>query len=95
VRLSLEIDGHEPAQPPGLPDDPVYQHVVTALADAAKSLRAKDLCHALDQGLEPKNIGGMRSRLKRLVARGLIAETEPGLFGLDHQDRCTASAQSA
>ena len=42
-------------------------------------MRAKDLCQALDLGLEPKHIEGMRSKLKRLVARGLIVETEPGL----------------
>jgi hypothetical protein len=31
------------------------------------------------------NIEGMRSKLKRLVARGLITEAEPGLFALQHQ----------
>ncbi|MFF3141576.1 hypothetical protein ACFVRU_07535 [Streptomyces sp. NPDC057927] len=28
----------------------------------------------------PKNTGGIRSKLKRLVNRGILAETEPGLF---------------
>lgn len=81
VMLPLGIDGHDP-QPRSLPDNPVYQHILTALADADRPVRAKDLCQVLDLGLESKNIEGMRCKLKRLVARGLIAENEPGLFAL-------------
>ncbi|MEU2865218.1 hypothetical protein ACIQWL_40660 [Streptomyces mirabilis] len=43
-------------------------------------MRARDLCEALDLGLLPKNVEGVRSKLKRLVAGGILAETEPGLF---------------
>lgn len=85
VLLTLEIDQVEIPGQPALPDNPAYQHILTALADADRPMRAKDLCHALDLGLEPKNIEGMRSKLKRLVARGLITEAEPGLFALQHQ----------
>ncbi|WP_141662979.1 hypothetical protein [Streptomyces sp. Wb2n-11] len=81
VLLTLAIDEHDP-QPRSLPDNPVYQHILTALADADRPVRAKDLCQVLDLGLESKNIEGMRCKLKRLVARGLIAENEPGLFAL-------------
>ena len=31
-------------------------------------------------GQAPKNIEGMRSKLKRLVSSGLAIESEPGLF---------------
>ena len=81
VLLTLGIDEHDP-QPRSLPDNPVYQHIFTALTDADRPVCAKDLCQVLDLGLEPKNIEGMRCKLKRLVARGLIAENEPGLFAL-------------
>ncbi|MFC4470891.1 hypothetical protein ACFPH6_41445 [Streptomyces xiangluensis] len=30
--------------------------------------------------ITPKNIEGTRHKLKRLVGRGILAETEPGLF---------------
>jgi hypothetical protein len=85
VLLDLGAEHAEPPGPAALPDNPAYQHILTALADAGTPVRAKDLCHALDLGLEPKNIEGMRSKLKHLVARGLITEAEPGLFALHHQ----------
>lgn len=53
-----------------------------AFEDAAAGLRAKDLCESLDAGLEPKQIEGMRAKLKRLVSRGILTEPEPGLFTL-------------
>lgn len=65
-----------------VPDNPVYQHILTVLADATTPLRARDLCRALDLGTEPSKVEGMRSKLKRLVTTGLIAENEPGLFTL-------------
>jgi hypothetical protein len=36
----------------------------------------------LDAGTEPKHREGMRQRLKRLAGRGILTETEPGLFTL-------------
>jgi hypothetical protein len=47
---------------------PAGRQALLVLADAGRPLRAKDLCHAPDLGLEPKNIEGTRSKLKRLVA---------------------------
>lgn len=85
VLLDLGAEQAEPSGPAGLPDNPAYQHILAALADSGTPVRAKDLCHALDLGLQPKNIEGMRSKLKRLVARGLITEAEPGLFALHRQ----------
>jgi len=65
---------------PAPPDSPAYQQILAVFADAWQPLRARDLCQALDIGLLPKNIDGMRAKLKRLVGRRILAETEPGLF---------------
>ena len=45
-------------------------------------LRAKDVCLALRIGTEPKDTEGIRAKLKRLVNRQILTETEPGLFTL-------------
>jgi hypothetical protein len=71
----------EPAGPsPALPDHPAYQQILTAFADLRRPLRARDLCVALDLPIVSKNTENIRSKLKRLVSRGILAETEPGLF---------------
>ena len=53
---------------------------MTAFADLRRPLRARDLCVALDLPIAPKNTENIRSKLKRLVSRGILTETEPGLF---------------
>jgi hypothetical protein len=73
----------EPAEPlPVLPDHPAYQQILTAFAGLRRPLRARDLCLALDLDLPilPKNTESIRSKLKRLVSRGILIETEPALF---------------
>jgi hypothetical protein len=45
-------------------------------------MRAKDVCHALGIGTEPKDTEGIRAKLKRLVKRRHLTEPEPGLFAL-------------
>jgi hypothetical protein len=80
-KVILALGDDEPAGP-RLPDNPVYQHILIALNDGTAPMRAKDLCHALDLGLETSKIEGMRAKLKRLVATGLVTEDEPGLFTL-------------
>lgn len=65
---------------PGIPDHPAYQQILTALTDAGRPMPARDLCQALDLPILPKNTAGTRSKLKRLVSRGILVETEPGLF---------------
>ncbi|MFF1744546.1 hypothetical protein [Streptomyces mirabilis] len=65
---------------PDVPDHPAYQQILTALADAGRPMRARDLCQALDLPILPKNTEGIRSKLKRLVSRGILIEPEPGLF---------------
>ena len=82
VVLDLGEDEPVPTTHPGLPDNPAYQHILAVLTDATTPLRRKDLCHALDIGTEPNRIEGMRAKLKRLIATGLVTEHEPGLFAI-------------
>jgi len=70
--------GAEPA--PDLPEHPAYRQILAAFAELRRPLRARDLCTALDLPIAPKNTEGIRSKLKRLVTRGILIETEPGLF---------------
>lgn len=84
----ISLAGEDDAQPaaesaapaPVLPDHPAYQQILTAFADLQRPLRARDLCLALDLPIVPKNTESIRSKLKRLVSRGILIETEPGLF---------------
>jgi hypothetical protein len=68
------------APPPVLPGHPAYQQILTVFADVGRPLRARDLCEALDLPIISKNTENIRSKLKRLVSRGILVETEPGLF---------------
>lgn len=79
LALPMPSPAAEP-EAPDIPDHPAYQQILTALADAGRPMRARDLCQALDLPILPKNTEGIRSKLKRLVSRGILAETEPGLF---------------
>lgn len=65
---------------PVLPEHPLYPQIIAVFHTRQQPLRARDLCEALDLGLLPKDIEGIRSKLKRLVARGILAEAQPGLF---------------
>ncbi|TDC85929.1 hypothetical protein E1193_01080 [Micromonospora sp. KC606] len=49
-------------------------------------MRAKDICHALGTGTIARDTEGLRAKLKRLVGRQILAETEPGLFVLAPAD---------
>jgi hypothetical protein len=84
ISLAGDDDGQpaaEPAEPaPAPPEHPAYQQILTAFADLQRPLRARDLCLALDLPIVPKNTESIRSKLKRLVSRGILIETEPGLF---------------
>lgn len=68
------------APAPALPDHPAYQQILTAFADLGRPLRARDLCEALDLPIAAKHTENIRAKLKRLVSRGILVETEPGLF---------------
>ncbi|MCP3821438.1 hypothetical protein NLX86_26080 [Streptomyces sp. A3M-1-3] len=86
LELAAEADRHDAPEPkeappaPALPDHPAYQQIMALFADSGTPLRARDLCEALDLPILPKNTEGIRSKLKRLTARGILTETEPGLF---------------
>lgn len=65
------------------PDNTVYQQIITAFTTGTgTTMRAKDLCHALGIGTEPKDTEGVRAKLKRLVKRRILTEPQPGLFTL-------------
>jgi hypothetical protein len=79
----LAIPAPAPAEEtprPDVPDHPAYQQILTALIDASRPMRARDLCEALYLPILPKNTEGIRCKLKRLVTRGILTEPEPGLF---------------
>ena len=57
-----------------------YRDVLEVLADAARPLRARQIAAALGLGQEPRHVEGLRSKLKRLVQRGWLAEPAAGLF---------------
>jgi hypothetical protein len=88
----ISLAGHDDDQPaaepagpsPALPDHPACQQILTAFADLRRPLRARDLCVALDLPIVSKNTENIRSKLKRLVSRGILVETEPGLFAQPH-----------
>jgi hypothetical protein len=84
LALAGEDDARPAAEPAGplpvLPDHPACQQILTVFADLQGPLRARDLCLALDLPILPKNTEGIRSKLKRLASRGILTETEPGLF---------------
>lgn len=59
-----------------------YQQILAVFATATGAMRAKDVCLALGLGTAPKDTEGLRAKLKRLVARRVLIETEPGRFAL-------------
>ncbi|MFB7446321.1 hypothetical protein ACFC01_50210 [Streptomyces mirabilis] len=79
LTLAMPSPATEPNRP-DIPDHPAYQQILTALADAGRPMCARDLCQALGLPILPKNTEGIRSKLKRLVSRGILIEPEPGLF---------------
>ncbi|MDQ1022338.1 hypothetical protein [Streptomyces afghaniensis] len=74
-------DPQPPAPPaPKLPDHPAYQQIMTVFTAADHPLRARQVCEAMDVAVAPNNINNVRLKLKGLADRGILAETEPGLF---------------
>jgi hypothetical protein len=59
-----------------------YQQILAVFGTATGGMRAKDVCTALGVGVTAKDTEGIRAKLKRLVARQILTETEPGLFTL-------------
>ncbi|MCX5174288.1 hypothetical protein [Streptomyces virginiae] len=78
ILLTLPVPSHatEPEHPDN-PDHPAYQQILTALTDAGRPMRARDLCQALDLPILAKNTEGIRAKLKRLVSRGILINPKP------------------
>ncbi|MFF2808084.1 hypothetical protein ACFVT2_12975 [Streptomyces sp. NPDC058000] len=72
--LELATEDGTPA-PESLP--PGYRDILTLFEQNGDGLRAKDVCHTLGLGIEPRHTEGMRAKLKRLVNRDLLTEPEP------------------
>jgi len=67
-------------------DNTAYQQIIAAFQTGdGSTMRAKDVCHTLGLGTEPKDTEGIRAKLKRLVKRRILTEAEPGLFALATQ----------
>ncbi|MER7900809.1 hypothetical protein ABTX62_33230 [Streptomyces sp. NPDC096046] len=43
-------------------------------------VRCKQMCERLGIGTEPRKVGAMRARMKRLADRDWLREQAPGLF---------------
>ncbi|MGV9270081.1 hypothetical protein ACWDRR_36135 [Kitasatospora sp. NPDC003701] len=80
----LELPDSRSSEPsaPKLPDHPAYQQIMAVFAATASPLRARAVCEAMDVEIAPSNINNVRLKLKRLTERGILAETEQGLFAL-------------
>jgi hypothetical protein len=84
-----------PQWEPGLEADVLpssYRDVVEVLQDAVHPMRAHHLCAALGLSTDKNKVEGFRSKLKRLVERGWLAEDEPGLFAWGGARRAGAGA---
>lgn len=69
------------ATDPTITSEP-YQQILAVFDPDGSGMRAKDVCLALGTGVTPKDTEGIRAKLKRLVNRQILTETEPGLFTL-------------
>ena len=61
-------------------DHPAYQQIMAVFTAADHPLRARQVCEAMDLAVAPNNINNVRLKLKRLADRGILTETEQGLF---------------
>jgi len=62
---------------------PEYREIIALFATSGAAMRCKEVCEHLGLGTEPRHVEGMRSKLKRLVERGILAEPSSGLFKVD------------
>ncbi|WP_052425030.1 hypothetical protein [Streptomyces fulvoviolaceus] len=62
---------------------PEYREIIALFATSGAAMRCKEVCQHLGLGTQPRHVEGMRSKLKRLVERGIQAEPSPGLFKVD------------
>jgi hypothetical protein len=79
--LTKVLQGEVASPEPAVISEP-YQQILAVFTSDSPGLRAKDVCLALGIGTEPKDTEGIRAKLKRLVNRQVLTETQPGLFTL-------------
>ena len=79
--LTKILEDEVTAPEPAVISEP-YQQILAVFTPDRGALRAKDVCLALGIGTEPKDTEGIRAKLKRLVNRHLLTESQPGLFTL-------------
>ncbi|MFB7501905.1 hypothetical protein ACFC09_45980 [Streptomyces sp. NPDC056161] len=65
---------------------PEYREIIALFAASGAAMRCKEVCQHLGLGTEPRHVEGMRSKLKRLVERGILAEPSSGLFKVDGRE---------
>jgi hypothetical protein len=78
----LRLAGHADAATSAEPASPAYQQILAVFTTNGSGLRAKDICQALGVGTTANHTESLRAKLKRMVARGVLAEDQPGLFTL-------------
>jgi hypothetical protein len=78
--LELPDPGPPAPQALKLPDHPAYQQIMAVFTAGGHPLRARQVCEAMDLPVAPNNINNVRLKLKRLANRGILTETEQGLF---------------
>ncbi|WP_371648759.1 MULTISPECIES: hypothetical protein [unclassified Streptomyces] len=59
---------------------PDYQRLVGVPEAGGAGLRARELTGRLSLEVAPTTVEGVRSKVKRLVERGWLAEERPGVF---------------
>ena len=82
--LNKILEDEVTAPEPAVISEP-YQQILTVFTADRGALRAKDVCQALGISTEPKDTEGIRAKLKRLVNRRILAESQPGLFTLSEK----------
>ncbi|MET8360799.1 hypothetical protein [Micromonospora sp. NPDC005171] len=75
LSLGGPLDTTAPADPTVA--NPAYQQILAAFHAGTAPMRAKDICPALGAGATAKDTENLRAKLKRLVARQILTETEP------------------
>lgn len=72
----------DPAVLTGASVTPAYPQIIAVFTGGTGPLRAKEVCRVLGIGTDPRHVEDIRSKLKKLVARGILNEPEAGLFAL-------------
>ncbi|MHC5260833.1 hypothetical protein ACYSUO_23370 [Streptomyces sp. UC4497] len=72
----------------------IYRDIVEVVRDAPGPVRAKQIVPRIGLPAEVGKIEGTRGKLKRLVARGWLTESDPGLFTTARHETETGSNSS-